>query len=247
MRRAGAQPRAAPWAVDLAPTDNHRDDIRGVTMHRNRNGEVSLTVPARHIRHIERFWRRRCALDLWRLGIFPDIKEVSEAEAMRHAMLKKLRMHERAEGTTVLVAGDGRTPRLGALLAYTTSWTAISIDPVTRDEWPESRRLHVIAKRVEDTTPEELRELCPDDTRRVVVAAPHSHAQMDDCVQLAREAFPQARIDAVAMPCCVRQSVSDRASCEQRYEDLGVWSGKPVIQIWRHLEHKGQTMRTRDA
>ena len=75
---------------------------------------------------------------------------------------------------------------------------------------------------------------------RVVVVAPHSHAQMDDGIALARESFPaMQRLDAIAMPCCRKQFITEREHCSIRYEDLGVWSARSVIQIWSRLPTDG--------
>ena len=236
MREARKKAQRMPRTLELALNDNHDDTERSVNMHRGNSGEISITVPGRHIHHIERFWRRRCALDLWTMGVFPNIKEVSEAEAMRHAMTKRLHMDQRSHSTLAIVVGDGRKPRLGALLAYSTAWTAISVDPVCYWTNEKSERIHTIAERIEHVAPDALRALAPDPLGRVVVAAPHSHAKLDACVAIARAAFPEAkRLDALAMPCCVSQTLAERAHCDQRYEDLGVWSGKAVVQIWRHL------------
>ena len=230
----------SPKILALPLNDNHDDIDRVVRMERGNAGAITLTVPGRTIHHIERFWRRRCATDLWASGVFPNIKEVSEAESMRHAMVRRLDMDERSHSTLAIVVGDGRKPRLGALLAFTTGWTAVSIDPACDGDWGAVRRLTTIRERVENVTVEEIRTAAPDPLGRVVIAAPHSHARLDDAVTLARAAFPQAkRLEAVAMPCCVSQTIAERAHCDVRYEDLGVWSGKSVIQLWHGLhEHE---------
>ena len=167
--------------------------------------------------------------------IYPDLKEISEAEAMRNAIVHKLRLDPGTPRTIVIAVGDGHTPRLGALLAYTTAWKVVSIDPKAKSVRPTIQRLTVIARRVENVLPETIRTVDPT-AERIIIAAPHSHASLDDAVDLARQAFPDAHIDAIAMPCCIRQSVRNRHTCDRRYEDLGVWSGKAVVQIWKGIE-----------
>ena len=235
-----------PNFENLPLTDNHSDLTRTVKMHRGNNGAISLTIPGRNIAHIERFFRRNCARDLQDLKIYPDIKEISEAEAMRHAMVKRLHVHPGDRQIIVLAVGDGRTPRVGALVAFSTAWTAISIDPATRTTFPALdrgrtiHRLHCIAQNVEDVMPQDVRHLAKPTAGivgRIIVAAPHSHADLNHAVFLARVAYPfAARIDAIAMPCCVRQTIAGREHCDVRYEDLGVWSARSVIQIWSNLE-----------
>ena len=229
-----------PTFQPLPLNDNHCDMTRTVNMQRSNNGSISLTVPGRNIAHIERFFRRRCVRDLmdigpYTLGIYPDVKEVSEAEAIRHAMVKRLRMKEGNSDTVAIVVGDGRTPRVGALLAFTTAWTVYSIDPnLMPDAWEKIWRFQAIPHEVERVRILEGGRL--SGVSRVVVAAPHSHALLNDAVALARRSYPNAqRMDVVAMPCCVRQTLAEREHCDVRYEDLGVWSARSVIQIWMNV------------
>ena len=107
---------------------------------------------ARHIRYIESFFKRRCMRDILDLKVFPDVKEMTEAEAMRRALVKRIRMKEISSSNLVIVVGDGSTPRLGVLLAYTTSWTIISIDPNLRnlENYKNCNRLICIDRQIED-------------------------------------------------------------------------------------------------
>ena len=233
-----------PVTLRLPLTDSHKDQDRTVRIHRGNDGRISLTVQSSHIRHIERFFRRKCMRDLIDLNIYPDVKEISEAEAMRQALVKRLNMHQGSRATAVIVVGDGRTPRLGALLAYTTAWMCVSIDPnFKKTDYPGTQRLDCIKTKIED--PDigekiygsiEYNGMSVNDITRVAVTAPHSHASLETAVKVVRNVFPNMeRLDAIAMPCCVRQTLSERETCDDRYEDLGVWSTKNVIQIWKNL------------
>ena len=231
-----------PNFLPLPLSDNHNDDTRTVKLHRSNNGTISLSVPGRNISHIERFFRRRCVRDLLGigphpLGIYPDVKEVSEAESVRHAMVRRLRMNEGSSKTVAIIVGDGRTPRVGALLAFTTAWEVYSIDPALMPgAWSDIRRFKAIPCNVENVPLMLVGGMRLSGVERVVVAAPHSHALLDDAVALARRSYPNARrMDAIAMPCCVRQTITGREHCDIRYEDLGVWSAKSVIQIWTNV------------
>ena len=244
--RHGGSRRAS--IINLPLSDNHDDPSRMVKINRGNHGAISLTVQGRHIRYIERFYRRKCMRDLVDLDVFPDVKEITEAEAMRHAIVKLLRVHEGHDTNAVLVIGDGATPRLGALLAYTTGWLSISVDPaLKRIHYTESNRMICIRSVIEDMD-EVIHQInlgmeakgkgC-DYYTRIVVAAPHSHANLEKGIDVARKAFPNLkRLDAVAMPCCVRQSLEGQGvrNCDMRYEDLGIWSAKNVIQVWSKID-----------
>ena len=233
--------KTGPSKLDLPLNDNHSDSERIVKLHRHNNGSVSLTIPGNNILHLERFFSRKCVRDIWNMNIYPNLKEVSEAEAMRYALVKKMRLNVGSNDTLVVIVGDGRTPRLGALLAYTTAWSVMSIDPLLKDDIKYSMidRLVLIREKVEppylgvspcfDCRP--ISEL-KSSIKRVVICHPHSHADLNHSLFLVKKHFPYTPISVVAMPCCVRQSIDGRASCDFRYEDLGVWSTKNVIQIW---------------
>ena len=70
------------------PCDQHVTRHRMVQIAYNNQGAASLTVPGKTLKHIDRFLRRRCALDL--LPLYPNSKEISESEACRYAAVKKL-------------------------------------------------------------------------------------------------------------------------------------------------------------
>ena len=113
-----------------------------------------------------------------------------------------------------------------------------SIDPalMLADMWSSIRRFKAIPYEVENVPLVLVGGKRLSGVGRVVVAAPHSHALLDDAVALARRSYPNAqRMDAIAMPCCVRQTIAGREHCDIRHEDLGVWSAKSVIQIWTNV------------
>ena len=220
--------------LELLPRDDLGDDMRTVQLHRHNDGGISMTIPSNHIMHLERWFRRKCALDLWELDIYPNIKEVSEAESVRHCVVQKLKLNEGSYYNLAIIVGDGRTPRLGALLAFTTAWQVISIDPMLKEHpgYSGIKRLHLIRNKIENVLPANI----PDfDINRIVICHPHSHANPNDSLRLIRDKFPGKPIDMVAMPCCVRQSIDGRKNCDIRYEDLGIWSARNIIQIWRSL------------
>ena len=170
-------------------------------------------------------------------NIYPDAKEMSEAETMRHAAVTKLDMRPGVPSTLAVVVGDGKHPRVGSLLAMTSSWQIISIDPACVRTESELRidRLTIIKERVGEVDHLEI----PDNIDRVILLSPHSHAKLQDGYDLIARSINVDDLvvfHAAAMPCCERQHLEGRL-CDARYRDLGCWSSKGSIQLWRHLQH----------
>ena len=94
------------------------------------------------------------------------------------------------------------------------------------------KRLHLIRNKVENVLPANISDF---DINRIAICHPHSHANPNDSLRLIRDKFPDKPIDLIANPCCVRQSIDERKSCDIRFEDLGIWSARNIIQIWRSL------------
>ena len=225
--------------IELEPSDEQRSMPLPVQIEYGKHGGVSFELPTRHIGYLDEFIRRRASTDLLRLGIFPDAKEVTEAEGIRRAISNECQTNLKDTGILIIASGDGKKSRLGHLLAYTTAWTTVSIDPLAVEVATESKRVHVIARRIEevDDVPEQW---IPEKLSRIIVTAPHSHGKLDNAVKVAwkvaRKAGGEVTIDAVALACCVRQSIAGRERCDQLIEDLGIWSGGSQIQIWLNLE-----------
>lgn len=201
---------------------------------------ASVTLPMPNGRHINRFLKRRCSLDLLNpeLNLNWDAKEISESEAIAYAIQKKLEIHPSRPDVLVFCVGDGFRPRTGALLAFSTKWTMVSIDPGLFEEWLTPKvsfnvdRLHTIKKKVEHVEIEEIEEIINyNNFREVVIACPHSHARLKDCKHLLNYGYGHV----VTMPCCVPQELPERVFCD--YYDWSCLSGERRILIWRNVVH----------
>lgn len=127
-------------------------------------------------------------------GVNP-LKELSESLAMLDAALDIARTSGLSRGdpnVTVVVVGDGASPRTGALVAMCTNWSVTSIDPkmVLNGLHPLTNRLACVRAKVEDV---------PHILGRIVLA-PHSHAPVE---ATRRAASWLGGGHVIAMPCCV--------------------------------------------
>lgn len=187
--------------------------------------------------YVHEFFRMRAAADILPLGVFPNVKEITESMA---AFTASARLVDRSRSDVLCVAvGDGVTPRTATLCAFLSKWQCWSIDPNLREGkiagWEAKvQRLRCIKGRAEEQS---IKTTSP-----VVVLAVHSHAPL-------HEFLP--RIDAkevyvVAVPCCVPQRVEvdlrklDRGLWEidpsYQYEDGGIWSEKKLVKVWENLK-----------
>ncbi len=124
-------------------------------------------------------------------------KEITESLACWEAVMQWVAATGRSQrdrSMSVLVVGDGRSPRTGALVACMSAWTVTSIDPKAASEGPHPtvQRLTTIRARLEERP----------DLRADVVIAPHSHASPE----ATRAACLPGGV-VVAMPCCVPWAV----------------------------------------
>lgn len=147
------------------------------------------------INRVDRLLRRRSKFaDLIMAGWgAKPFKELTESLAVLDVALDLARYSRLDRGdssVTVLVVGDGHSPRTGALVAMETGWTVTSIDPVLsiNGAHPRIARLTCIRAQLEDRP----------DLRARLVLAPHSHAPPE----LTRRAASGGG-QVVSMPCCV--------------------------------------------
>ena len=180
-------------------------------------------------KYIERFISTRSCEDV--VGLFSCCnntkKEITESWAMLEAAKKYT---EDLSKMFVLVIGDGVLPRTGALFAYYTKATVLSIDPIMNIRkfmaWKnaknlEPKNLFVKDAKVEDT-PVAL------NGSDVLVIWPHSHAPMGK----ERISNHGRRID-IAMPCCVNIPSGFMRREHLVYEDVHVLSPKNKVHVWK--------------
>lgn len=184
-----------------------------------------------HVPYFDELVKCPVGARLLSLNVWPDAKEVSEslgAYAAVRRYLPDLLLSDRT--VTVIVVGDGSTPRTAATFALRSAWQCHSVDPTlarTQGGWWKPTggpidRLHINPCRVEDA-----RFVC--DGPAIIVAV-HSHATLP--AALASVVAP--RVAVVAMPCCVPQ-VIDGQEPDVIYEDHGILSPMRRVMVWRSV------------
>lgn len=191
-------------------------------------------------RYLDAFLRLKCASDLIAAGCFPNAKEVSESMGAVRAIRETLWDDGIVPGSgdvTAVVVGDGHTPRTGALLACTSAWDVVSIDPRmrTKDSWRHIRRLTTLRGIVQDVGPR--LSLKPT----VVLVLVHAHVS----TQIAIKSLPlqdAKRVAAISIPCCMAddavrglQNPYSPHGPDVTYEDPWIWSGKRIVKVWRYI------------
>lgn len=159
-------------------------------------------IPAKYI---ARFFSWNSAPDLLERKIFPNIKEIAESMSMFNVVenmifnwdddIKQLR---KENDVTVVVVGDGHSPRTAAIFCYLTGWNVISIDPEMRKTDWDIQRLTCYNKRVEEV------ENMNFGDKPVIIIYPHSHAP----VQIGWDKFQSTRKWLIKMECCTKDKLN---------------------------------------
>ena len=218
----------------------HTTDVR-VQYGTNR---VSLTLPTPNANHIDRFLKRNCALDLLdpKYDLKWDAKEISESEACLRAARAVLGIDPKREDVLAAVVGDGKHPRTGALIAFTTKWGVWSVDPMldtTKKALYSINRLQLIPSKVQEL---EYPFIIPgwdvvwDGSPVRVLILPHSHAP----VEASLDAFKPHHV--VALPCCVPYNIKKKAGDNdvdippaKEYYDWSCLSGERHVKVWKNM------------
>lgn len=157
-------------------------------------------------------------------------KEITESWGMLEAAKKYV---PNLNESSVIVVGDGCSPRTGALFAYYTKANVISVDPnFNMDHWIDHQekqtsigfapqRLHVFKEKIED-------KLWHIYSETVVVVWPHSHANMNAARLTGKYS---KRID-IAMPCCVPIPKAWMVKPHIVFDDYHILSPKRTIHVW---------------
>lgn len=203
-----------------------------------------LKMAATDLHNVDAFFKRGASLDLLELSVFPRssvVKEISECEALREAAIRYLDADPTDPNIVAICPGDGASPRLAALLAFTTHWRCISVDPMlTRwlEKWPDGaatrtagkvQRLEIIASTCEAAAG----QIKLEPNQRAMILACHSHASLDAALAMVAATFPE-QIAAVALKCCVDQIITRRPH-DLEYCDDGIFSPKRMIKVWKSL------------
>ena len=173
----------------------------------------------------------KSGLDLLSLGIYPNVKEISEASSITRFLHKQYRSWTKYSDVLVVVVGDGASPRVGAMLAFRTNWNVVSIDPLLRDDskWNGIKKLYLISKRYEDVNTQDIEAPLHNFTLYVF---PHAHVEINEALRVLQPVFGIAA-GVVAMPCCQKQDVVDDIYPTLVVEDFGCLSPRRTIKLWR--------------
>lgn len=204
--------------------------------------KIVVTIKKPSLVYLDLALRLKCFPEMLRLGIFPNAKEVTESMSMFAALRKSLQMLGLADkdlsdpSGRVLVVGDGRTPRTGAMVAMRSKWSVLSVDPALKskrgevEDYPEVERLQTLSACVEDLDAATFSEFLSGATACWVLA-PHSHGQVAHVVNLLEAA--KVSYVLVSMPCCYPELQSLPRAPELSYEDLACLSPERTINIWK--------------
>ena len=169
-------------------------------------------------KHLERFFKLNTAPDIMALKVFPNLKEISESMAAFVAVKDHIPYALKDPSVSVVVVGDGHTPRTGVLFARLTAWNVYSIDPVLRIADYKTDRLFLVKKKVED--------ILPLVANKVVIVSVHSHASAMDSIgsTVANDKW------FINIPCCVPCDYKENPVYS--YIDDGILSPKNKIDIY---------------
>jgi len=187
---------------------------------------TTLFVQKPSARYFDEFINLKCAPDLLKCGFFPNAKELTESMAAFNAVRTYIRPHnfEDFRNTLLIDVGSGKKPRTAALFACRTMWECISIDPalnVSKHEF-QFRHMQYRAEKIEDSPIFSAKS-------RIIVTAVHAHVDLKEVVKHVKA--PEIWI--VAIPCC--EPLEMDVEPDYQYADIGCWSPKNEVKIWRLL------------
>ena len=177
------------------------------------------------MRYIDEFLGLTTAPLLIQQQLFPNAKEITESMGMYAAVRQYVRpvfnLDYSDKSITVVVIGDGHTPRTAALFATRSRWQAISIDPLLRDKEWKINNLTCISKKIQ--------ECSRLTTGKYIIVLPHAHVDIESCLH----AIPTP-IAIVGMPCCFPMNFKKDSPDYEYYEyhDNSILSPHNMIRIW---------------
>lgn len=181
----------------------------------------------RKLRYVDEALSLRCTTDLLTAGLFPStaaMKEITESFAAFNAARNHVQWTDpRDEKTTVVVVGDGGTPRTAALFALRSRWSCFSVDPALAARRYEIQRLSLCPYLAED-----VRLGVKGD---VVLVAVHSHASFEAALSTVPLA---SRVAYVCIPCCVAKALAPFRP-DEVYEDEGILSPDRRVYVWNDV------------
>lgn len=159
--------------------------------------------------------------DLYRWGLFPNAKELTESFGAYAATRKHVPFALNDPSVVCLCVGDGRRPRTGMTFVTRSAWRVMSIDPLMRAKNYRMERLSTHCSRIQDFE--------PIHAPRVVIVLVHAHVTVPDALLAVADG---AETYVVAMPCCVPQTLPTGLLLAE-YVDTDVLSPCRTIRVWR--------------
>lgn len=195
--------------------------------------QVAVVLRRPTTRYFDQLLRMRCAEALIGNRVFPVAKEVTESFAVAAALLHRAGLDPRDPSFSLVVVGDGSTPRTAATLAMRSSWRCISVDPLLRpdvvDGWPTPvERLEVHPVKIQ-----RLAAVLSHPIGPCAVAFVHAHVRLAKAVESVEAAGGDVSA-VVSLPCCGYGADSlPGFVLHERFDDWGIWSPHRQVSVWR--------------
>lgn len=174
-------------------------------------------------KHMNRFLKYDCKLDIFERELFPNGKEITESMAAFDGVRKHIIKADsilKNRNITLVSVGDGNTPRTAGLFAFLTKWECISVDPLMKNEDWDVKRLTTYKSRIEELDLE---------YKNVIILGVHSHADMKATLDHIKGTASRSML---SIPCCVPYNYIEP---DLIYNDYGIWSPKNEVRIWRDI------------
>lgn len=177
------------------------------------------------MRYLDEAIELRCFVDLLKLELFPNAKEVTESFGICQGIFSEICNDRHNPNITVVIPGDGSKPRTAATIVHRTLWSAISIDPALKNkQFPSVKRLTCINKKIEEINTIKINGFA-------ILAFVHSHASMATTL----DKIEADRTAIIAMPCC--KAIDIDIPCDLTYVDHSILSPKNTIHIWKDIRN----------
>jgi len=191
---------------------------------------IQVDLPKYH--YLDWFWTNMVLQNDPGIILFPNAKEQTESVGALFAAKTHI---PQLKNATVIVVGDGNTPRTGYLFSKEAK-KVVSVDPLMQTKWtlpndvlpPNLQACSLTIEQFYET--KWITEKQSDDDIIVLVAV-HSHALFQSYVPQ----FNNGRLHAIiAIACCVEQE-TDLLVKTQTYDDFGILSPCRTICIWTKM------------
>lgn len=197
----------------------------------------TIQIPTVSSKYADELIKLKCSPELLATGYFPNFKEITESFGAYHAFRKYVISDQKELGdasTVVVVVGDGNTPRTGAVFAYRSAFTVISVDPRLKTTDTDVKRLVLFKDKIENKDFSYLRGTY----NNIVLVNVHSHAKLHDSIKSVEKMFHTGcKFSIINIPCCLSPGQGDlsRADKDIEYEDWGITSPKRTVQIKQYI------------